>query len=398
MRLERKGSALVLAACLAVLVGCVGENQAASAANADPIRKGGDGRYGEYTSAPTSWWKPAPNHTSLEACRGDGMETCVRWGQVSGLVAVDPNRILVGITGDFGPPEKPTKNYIVGVNANGEMVENWTQWDTMVAFPHQLYINPYDPERHIWVVDRGGDHDGLQIHEQIFKFTNDAKQVVLRLRDPNPRQSDAEVMANQPPGPLDFGQASTLAFLPNGDFLLGDGYQNGRIARYNAQGEHLSDFGTPGEGPGQFDLIHGIAVDKQHRIYVSDRDNNRIQIFQEDGTLIEEWPDIQGPTGIYIDDREHVWVLSTTLNGITMYNLQGQLMHRFGAYCCTRGGFEGGLSRPHQMSRDSEGNIYIANYDPGLPGVQPGGYVTKYMPRPDANPEFLVGPPLMLEN
>ena len=112
--------------------------------------------------------------------------------------------------------------------------------------------------------------------------------------------ADEVVRANPNPGPLDFGQPATLTFMPNGDFLLADGYQNGRIVRYNAAGEFVSEFGSVGSGPGQFDLVHGIAVDRDHRIYVSDRDNNRIQVFTEEGQFIEEWPDILGPTGIYI--------------------------------------------------------------------------------------------------
>jgi sugar lactone lactonase YvrE len=375
--------ALVLVG-LAVVNGCTGDTETAGAAAGS--RNGGDGRNGEYTAA-ENWWRPAPNHT-------DGSY----YGSASGVVADNPDRILVGITGDRNADgERMAYNYIIAVNGNGDIIENWTQWDTMVAFPHQLYISPYDPERHIWIVERGGGGD-RDIHEQVFKFTNDGKQLVMRLRDPNPRQSEADVRANKNPGPLDFGQASTLAFFPNGDFLLGDGYQNGRIVRYSAEGEFISEFGSVGGGPGQFELIHGVAVDREHRIYVSDRDNNRIQIFTEGGDLIEEWSDITGPTGIYIDERENVWVLSTTLNQILQYNMNGELLQNFGAYCCTRGGFEGGLSRPHQMTVDHDGNVYISNFDAGQALGQPGGYVTKFTPMPGADPNMLVGGPLVLEN
>ena len=380
MRLERRGAALVLAAGLAVIAGCVGESEATGEAIAEgrPLVKGGDNRTGQYESAPADWWQPAPEHDSIWT-----------WGQASGVVADGPDRILVGLTGDRrrdGTGSALARNLIVAVNRSGDLIENWTQWDTLVGFPHQLYISPYDPERHIWVVDRGGGPHG--VHEQILKFTNDGQRLVMRLLDPMPRQSEAEARANPNPGPLDFGQAAVLAFLPDGDFLLGDGYQNGRIVRYDAEGNLVSEFGSVGTGPGQFDLVHGVAVDRNRRIYVSDRDNDRIQVFTEAGEFIEEWPDIKGPTGIYIDERDNVWVLSTTLNQILEFDLNGVLQYQFGAYCCTRGGFVGGFSRPHQMAVDPEGNLYVTQYD--------GGYITKYTPKPDADPDRIVGQPLVL--
>ena len=379
MRLRR---IIVALAVTGLLPACAGDNQSepapAEESATGTFQKGGDNRNGDY-DAVADWWKPAPDHT-------DGWT----WGLVSGVVADTPDRIIVGVLGDrntAGESRPNSSNFIVAVDGNGNITERWTQWDTLVAFPHQLYISPYDPERHIWVVERGGGGE-RNIHEQVLKFTNDGSELVLRLLDPMPRQSEAEARANPNPGPLDFGQASVLAFLPNGDFLLGDGYQNGRIVRYNADGEFLSEFGSVGTGPGQFDLIHGVGMDRDHRVYVSDRDNNRIQVFTEDGEFIEEWPDITGPTGLHIDENENIWVISTTLNQILKYSKHGELLYGFGAYCCTRGGFVGGLSRPHQMAVDQEGNVYIANYD--------GGYVSKYTPKPGADQTKLIGQGLVL--
>ena len=71
-------------------------------------------------------------------------------------------------------------------------------------------------------------------------------------------------------------------------------------------------------------LVHGVAIDREHRIYVSDRDNDRIQVFTEDGQFIDEWPDIKGPPGIYIDQSEQVWVMPTTLGQISQYRCGGR--------------------------------------------------------------------------
>tara|TARA_B100001123_G_scaffold296211_3_gene330428 strand:- start:19505 stop:20629 length:1125 start_codon:yes stop_codon:yes gene_type:complete len=374
MILDRMGVLPVLAVGLAILPACAGDDQVAQG----EIIKGGDDRNGEYT-ATANWWKPAPDHDEEWG-----------WGQVSGVAADSPDRIIVAVWGDRNADgeERPnSSNYMVVVDGNGDIIERWTQWDTMLNTPHQVYISPYDPERHVWVVERGGGVN--DIHEQVIKFTNDGKEIALRLLDPNPRQSGEEARANTSPGPLDFGQASVMTFLPNGDFLIGDGYQNGRIARYNAEGELVSEFGSVGEGPGQFDLIHGIAVDRDRRIYVADRENDRIQVFTENGEFIEEWPDVTNPAGIFIDDNESVWVVSATLNRLIQYNKNGQLQSYFGAYGGTRGGFAGGLDRPHQVDVDREGNVYVASWD--------GGWLTKYTPRPGADVSKLVGRGLVLE-
>jgi DNA-binding beta-propeller fold protein YncE len=145
----------------------------------------------------------------------------------------------------------------------------------------------------------------------------------------------------------------------------------------------VTQWGELGSGPGQFDLVHGVAVDRNLRVYVADRSNNRIQVFDQHGTFIEQWPDITDPVGVYIDEREAVWVISAALNRVLQYNISGVLQSYWGAYGGTRGGFAGGLSRPHQIDVDSEGNVYIANWD--------GGWVTKHVPKPGADPRRLVG-------
>ena len=82
-------------------------------------------------------------------------------------------------------------------------------------WPHQVYINPYDPERHIWVVERD--------RAQVLKFTNDGSELVMRIGDPDHPRSQEEARANPNPGPFSYGMPAVLAFLPDGSFYLGDG-------------------------------------------------------------------------------------------------------------------------------------------------------------------------------
>ena len=379
MRLNRMAVAVVISTGLVGLAACSGENQAASRSGSQgAIVKGGDDRAGEYEGV-QDWWKPAPDHTDQWT-----------WGQVSGVAVDNPDRIVVAIWGDRDADgrERPEgSNYLVVVDRNGNITENWTRWDSIFNKPHQVYISPYDPERHVWVVERGG---GRGVNMQILKFTNDGSELVMRLFDPDHPTSRAEARANPNPGPYSYGDPAVLAFLPDGTFLLGDGYWHSRIVKYGADGEYLMEWGELGDGPGQFDLVHGLAVDGDRRVYVGDRSNNRIQIFTENGEFIEEWPDISDPVGVFVDATDGVWVISATLNRLLKYNRDGELQYYLGAYGGTRGGFAGGLSRPHQLDVDQEGNLYVASWD--------GGWLNKFVPKPGADPNKLVGRSLVLAN
>ena len=407
MELKRIGLGLTLLA--AVTSACTtGEGEAASAAAGRfAIGKGGDDRSGPYEVVP-GWWKAAPDH---DATWG--------WGSAAGVWPDTPDRILVVMWGDQrrenvqGQQNERNRNFFIVTDRNGNITENWSQWDTLFNRPHQVYVNPYDPERSVWVDERGGNG----VHESILKFSNDGSQLLLNLQDPRPVSGQTDAMgvvpparSNPNPGPLDFGQNAVLAFLPNGDFLVGDGYQNGRVIRFNAAGEFVSEFGSVGSGPGQFDLIHGIAVDRNNRIYVSDRMNHRIQIFDEAGTVLDEWPNIWDPVAIMIDQNDKVWILDATLNRILRYSMEGQLEDYFGTYgevsSLGRPGFTcsdeearaaagvadfhegacGGFSLPHQMSVDSEGNVYVAQFG--------GPWIDKYVPKAGVDPSRLIGQPL----
>ena len=107
------------------------------------------------------------------------------------------------------------------------------------------------------------------------------------------------------------------------------------------------------------------------------------------GTSIEEWPDVSDPVGVFVDEDDGVWVISARLNRILKYNRDGELQYYWGAYGGTRGGFAGGLSRPHQLDVDQDGNVYIASWD--------GGWMDKFVPRPGADPAKLIGRQLVLD-
>ncbi len=106
--------------------------------------------------------------------------------------------------------------------------------------------------------------------------------------------------------------------------------------------------------------------------------------------VIEEWPDITDPVGVFIDENDAVWVISATLHRLLKYNLDGQLQYYWGTYGGTNGGFPGGLARPHQLDVADDGTVYVASWD--------GGWVNKFVPKPGADPNKLIGRRLVLAN
>lgn len=259
------------------------------------------------------------------------------------------------------PARHPRRGlHLVIFNSAGELVETWDHLDDLMVRPHRVVMNPHDPDDHVWIVDDGA--------HQVHKLTNDG-EIVMTLGEFRVPGDDGN----------HFNRPTDIAFLANGDFFVSDGYNNTRVAKFNAAGEFLLDWGEPGNGPGQFDTVHGITVDAQNRIYVADRANSRIQIFDTEGTYLDEWPDITYPYYIHISKDQHLWVGDGRTNKILKYDLDGQLLSYWGTF----GTLPGAMWGPHQFSVDDRGNFYIADVHVGR--------VQKYTPKPGADADRLVG-------
>ena len=91
---------------------------------------------------------------------------------------------------------------------------------------------------------------------------------------------------------------------------------NTRVVKFDKDGKFLKAWGTKGSGPGQFNLVHSIDIDKNRRLYVADRDNSRIQIFDRNGNFLDQWPNILQPYHIMISADQYAWVVDGTTNRI----------------------------------------------------------------------------------
>ena len=275
-------------------------------------------------------------------------------GGASGSI---PGAPTDGWSGTLGVDAK-WENCIVVADANGNIVERWTQWDKILQRPHFVAINPYDPDKHVWIVD---DHMGV-----IYKFTHDGKQLVQTIGTPKVTGADG----------THFNRPTFLAWLPDSTMFVADGYNGTRVAKFDKNGKFLLDWGR------NMSNVHGIAVDPQtRRVYVNDRGNKRIQVFDENGKYIFDFSMGEDPSDIhllYIGADRTLWAADRGTSKMLKYDLDGKFLYSWGIW----GDFPGGFWGVHGFSVDQEGNFYTAEVD--------SGRVQKFRPKPGANPAQLV--------
>jgi hypothetical protein len=308
------------------------------------------------------------------------------WGSQPGVFAESPNRIFLAVRGELKLPEAlprgfngiwgstgeratvpkaEMRNCILIVDGAGKLVEAWNQWDALfagVAGPHKIKISPYDPARHVWVVN--------DARQQIYEFTNDGKELVMTLGEKDVAGEDER----------HFGQPQDLTWLPDGSILVADGLQNSRIVKFDRTGKFVKAWGVRGNGPGQFNRLHAIEADRSGRIYVADRGNSRVQVFDANGNHLDTWPNIRFPNHILVAaDQQSVWVSDGTNARILKYDTSGKLLYWWGVYGTSPGTFW----EMHQFSVDSDGNLYAADSF--------GGRTQKFRLRPGADRSKAVG-------
>ena len=292
----------------------------------------------------------------------------------SGGTGQDPEKAMENWRGQ--PPYREVgvdarwEHCLVVVDAQGNIIEEWTQWDKIFKRPHSVYISPFDPEKHVWVVD---DHQ-----HAIYKFTNDGKQLVQTIGTVGVSGAD-ETHFNRP---------TFMAWGPDASIYVADGYNGTRAVKLDKDGKFVTAWGEKGEPggnekrPGYWNNVHGIAVDHaSRRVFVNDRGNHRIQIFDENGKYLSEWSIAVRPSSLHliqIGADSMLWTFDRNTQKLLKYDLEGRLQYAWGAV----GDFPGILWGVHGMSVDQEGNLYTASVDSGL--------FQKFTPRPGANPAYLM--------
>ena len=188
---------------------------------------------------------------------------------------------------------------ILKFDASGKLVRRFGEG--MLIFPHGIHV---DRDGNLWVTD--GQDNGPQAERgapprpgpppqstkghQVYKFSPEGKLMMT---------------LGKPGGAADpdyFYQPDDVLVAPNGDIFVSEGHggANSRILKFTKDGKLIKTIGKKGSGPGEFDQPHGLAMDSKGRLFVADRGNNRVQILDQDGKFIDQWPQFSRPSGIAI--------------------------------------------------------------------------------------------------
>jgi DNA-binding beta-propeller fold protein YncE len=228
------------------------------------------------------------------------------------------------------------KRPVVQFDKNGKLLQSWDE--APIKSSHGIRVGP---DGNIWAVDVEG--------HTLFTFTPQGRILqVIGAPGQRPGTMESKDAFNRPTG---------VAFGPGGEFYVSDGYVNSRVVKYSRDGVYQKHWGKNGSLDGEFRTVHDIAVDSKGLVYVADRENYRVQIFDGDGKLISKWTDIGSPWGLYYVPRENtIYMADGYNNRVVKLNTEGQILGVLGSYGKTPGKFD----FAHNVAVDSSGAIYVA--------------------------------------
>lgn len=219
---------------------------------------------------------------------------------------------------------------------------------------YQAHAVRVDRNDNVWAVDEGAN--------TIIEFDPQWRvKMVLGRRwervDGPPKQPEA---GSPPPRASNglFNRETDLVWDKAGNMYVADGYNNSRVDKFDKDGNWVKAWGQRGTGPGEFHTVHSIAIDNQDRIYVGDRENNRIQVFDTNGTFLRQITGIGAPWAICITPGPHqVLYSSDSVPGrIYKMDLDGRILGVFGK----AGKLPGQFGWVHQIACPSENTLYVA--------------------------------------
>lgn len=285
---------------------------------------------------------------------------------------------FLGFAGDLGinvltdTNRRTWRHCLYTLNSDGEVRELWDQWDYLCEGsdgpgPHRLRISPYDPESRVWVIN--------ETFHQIYVFSNDGSELLMTLGEKLVPGNDE----------THFSRPQDVAFLPDGRILVADGLDNHRVMILDSETNYLGEFGGFGDGPGQFNGVHAVAVGPEGRIFALDRSGGRVNVFRTtddpaEVEFVDVWDGFTLPLDIIVND-DSIWI--TDLGPLRFVNLdfEGNYLYTW----LVPRELPDGYIEVHTFSVDPDGILYG--------GDNQYGRTQKFVPKADADPSLLIGQP-----
>jgi DNA-binding beta-propeller fold protein YncE len=274
-----------------------------------------------------------------------------KWGALpDGMSFVEATSVAVNTNDDVYVFNRG-KHPVIVFDRAGRFKRTWGEG--LFRRAHGITIGP---DGTLWLTD--------DLHHTIRQFTPEGK-CLLTIGDPD---TPSTLQGGKP-----FNRPTHVAISPKtGDVYVSDGYGNSRVHKYDPKGRHLMSWGEPGTDPGCFNLPHNIATDAAGLVYVADRENHRVQIFDANGKYLAQWNNLHRPCGLAADARlgdlffvgelpSHLAVNKDVPNlgaRVSILNIKGQLLGRIGGPFA--GEKPGEFVAPHGCAVDSHGDLYVA--------------------------------------
>jgi DNA-binding beta-propeller fold protein YncE len=257
---------------------------------------------------------------------------------------------------------------VIVYDRSGKFLRSWGE-DVGFTNAHGAHMGPDDL---LYLTDDLG--------HSVRKCTPDGK-VLMTIGTPNVA---APAFSGDP-----FNRCTHTALSPKGEIYVSDGYANARVHKYSPDGKLLFSWGEPGTGPGQFNLVHNICCDDDGWVYVADRENHRVQVFDAHGRYEAQWSNLARPCGLcvargkdplfFVGELGPETVASLTRGvpnlgpRVTILSARGEILAHLGTQSLGEG--PGQFIAPHGIAVDSQGDIYVAEvantYWPVLFGKKP---------------------------
>ncbi len=284
------------------------------------------------------------------------------WGEdawerdVTGVAVDSGDRVYVLRRGDHP---------ITVLNADGAVLDRWGN-GLFSNRPHLISIGNDDT---VYVADDGGHR--VLVFQPTGRLLDTIGSGIPSETGCTAEPADAETALDQIRGGPPFNRPTKAVSWSNGELFVSDGYRNCRVHHFSADRQLIHSWGGPGTGVGCFVIPHSVTIDAEGRVFVCDRENDRIQIFSRDGQLLDVWNDVQRPTDVAFDRRGYAYVnelprgpldIKSRRLGRAEQELPGRVTIRssngtiLAQIICP--GVE--FLAPHAIAVDSKGSIYVS--------------------------------------